>query len=119
MPATRVAETRAVATGTSSTWMYSFAWPTPVFGGVLGACHGIDIPFAFHALDRPGVALFTGTGDDRVAIADAFHGAIVAFARDGAIDWPTYEPRRRAVQRFDTEPILVDDPDPALHALYR
>jgi para-nitrobenzyl esterase len=119
MPATRVAETRAVATGTSSTWMYSFAWPTPVFGGVLGACHGIDIPFAFHALDGPGVALFTGTGEDRVAIADAFHGAIVAFARDGAIDWPTYEPRRRAVQRFDTEPVVVADPDPALHALYR
>jgi para-nitrobenzyl esterase len=121
MPATRVAEARSAATRTGDTWMYSFAWPTPVFGAILGSCHGLDIPFAFHALDGPGVALFTGTGDDRAAVADAFHGAIVAFARDGAAGWPAYELRRRAVRRFDsgTEPVVLDDPDPALHALYR
>jgi para-nitrobenzyl esterase len=98
--------------------MYWFTWRTPVFGGVLGSCHGLDIPFAFHGLDGPGVELFTGTGENRAAVADAFHGAIVAFARDGAAGWPAYRLDTRPVWRIDTEPELVHDPDPALRALY-
>ena len=53
-------------------------------GGVLGSCHGVDIPFAFHALSVAGVEFFTGTAPERNAVADAFHGAIVDFARDGS-----------------------------------
>lgn len=116
MPATRVAELRQ-AVG-SPTWLYWFTWATPVFGGVLGSCHGIDIPFAFHALSAPGVELFTGTGADRAAVADALHGAIVAFARDGSVTWPRYAPGTRAVWQVDVEPAVVLDPEPALRALY-
>jgi para-nitrobenzyl esterase len=117
MPATRLAEARS-AVG-SATWLYWFTWPTPVFGGVLGACHGLDIPFAFHALDGPGVELFVGTGDDRVAVADAFHGAIAEFAVSGTVGWPRYETRTRPVWKVDSRAEVVHDPEPALHALYR
>jgi para-nitrobenzyl esterase len=85
---------------------------------VLGSCHGLDIPFAFHGLDGPGVELFTGTGEERTAVADAFHGAVVGFARHGAPGWPAYRLETRPVWRIDTEPELVHDPDPALRALY-
>jgi para-nitrobenzyl esterase len=116
MPATQLAVTRSVAS--APTWMYWFTWPTPVFGGVLGSCHGIDIPFAFHGLDGTGVELFTGTGAERVAVADALHGAIVAFARHGVPGWPAYQPHTRPVWRIDPEPELLHDPDPGLRALY-
>ena len=82
MPATRVAELRQSVA--APTWLYWFTWATPVLGGVLGSCHGVDIPFAFHALSVAGVEFFTGTAPERNAVADAFHGAIVDFARDGS-----------------------------------
>ena len=37
-------------------WMYWFTWSTPAFGGILGSCHALDIPFAFDNLDAPGGA---------------------------------------------------------------
>jgi para-nitrobenzyl esterase len=98
--------------------MYSFTWATPIFGGVLGACHALDIPFAFHALDGPGVELFTGAGEDRAAVADALHGAIVELAGTGSVAWPRYDLRTRPVWTIDVEPCVVLDPDPRLRALY-
>jgi carboxylesterase type B len=37
----------AHASAASGTYMYEFAWPSPVFGGRLGAFHGLEIPFVF------------------------------------------------------------------------
>jgi para-nitrobenzyl esterase len=116
MPATRVAELRQ-SVG-APTWLYWFTWPTPVLGGVLGSCHGVDIPFAFNALAIAGVDFFTGTAPERSVVADAFHGAIVDFARDGSVSWPRYEPATRAVWQVDVEPAVIHDPDPALRVLY-
>lgn len=115
-PARRLAERRA-ANGVVS-WMYWFTWPSPAFDGKLGSCHAVDIPFAFHNLTRPGVEMFTGSGDDRVAVADAYSSAVLAFARTGAADWPAYDPATRAVQRFDSRSELLHDPEPALRACW-
>ena len=30
--------------------MYEFAWRSPQFGGRLGACHALEIPFVFDTL---------------------------------------------------------------------
>ncbi len=46
MPAIRLAESRS-----APTWMYRFDWPTPTLGGLLGACHGVELPFVFETLD--------------------------------------------------------------------
>jgi para-nitrobenzyl esterase len=48
MPAIRLAE--AHAKSPSATYMYEFAWRTPQFNGLLGACHGLEIPFVFDTL---------------------------------------------------------------------
>ena len=45
VPAIRLAE--AQQPFNPRTWMYRFDWPSPLFGGLLGACHGLDLGFTF------------------------------------------------------------------------
>jgi len=111
VPALRLAEARTAA-GTT-TWLYRFTWPSPAFGGVLGACHGIEIPFVFHNLHQPGVELFLGTGADRAPLADATADAWLAFARNGRAGWSPYTPDDRQVLRLDVDPHVEIDPDGA------
>src|SRR5262245_37764256 len=100
------------------TWMYEFAFASTAFGGALGACHGVDVPFAFHNLDRKGVVALTGDSPERSTVADAFAGAIAEFARHGDPGWPAYDATRRATMRFDGHSQVVDDPDPELRQLW-
>jgi para-nitrobenzyl esterase len=108
MPAVRLAEA-ADAHGRS--WMYRFAWETPVFGGILRSTHALEIPFVFDTLAQPGADKLTGDGPERAAIAAAMHQAWIRFARSGDPGWPAYEAPRRTTMRFDREPGLVDDPE--------
>jgi para-nitrobenzyl esterase len=85
---------------------------------MLGACHAVDIPFTFDNLDATGVAQFTGDGSERAAVATAYSGAILAFARDGDPGWPRYRAPRRPVQRFGADPVVLDDPEPAVRELW-
>jgi para-nitrobenzyl esterase len=111
IPAMRLAEAR-VAAGTS-TWLYRFTWPSPAFGGVLGACHGIEIPFVFHNLHQPGVELFLGSGPERAALADITAEVWLAFARNGRGGWEPYDVQERQVLRIDTQPHVELDPESA------
>jgi len=43
-------------------------------------------------------------------LADAMHGAWVAFATTGNPGWPKYDPDRRATMRFDTVSRAIEDP---------
>jgi para-nitrobenzyl esterase len=115
-PAWTLADRRAAAG--APTWMYWFTWASPAFDGALGSCHGLDIPFAFHNLARPGVEAFTGSGDDRAAVADAFADAVLAFARTGDPGWPAYDTIDRPTWRIDAEPELLHDPEGELRALW-
>jgi para-nitrobenzyl esterase len=117
-PAWSLANERSSNTSGSSTWMYAFDFATPSFGGVLGSCHALDIPFAFDNLHRPGVELFTGDGVERQEIADQFSSAIVAFAHDDDPGWPRYHTTDRTTQRIGPQPDLVSDPESALRNLW-
>ena len=116
VPAWRLAEARD-ATGTA-TWMYWFTWASTAFGGALGSCHALDIPFAFHNLHRKGVNAFTGDSDERTAIADSYADAVTAFAREGSAWWPAYTLDKRATLRFDATSTVVHDPEQALRSLW-
>jgi para-nitrobenzyl esterase len=102
----------------SPTWMYGFDYVSTAFGGVLGSAHGLDIPFAFDNLHRPGVEMFTGDRGGRQAIADQFATAILAFARTGEPGWVGYDDHDRRTQRIGPDPVVVSDPDKDLHALW-
>ena len=100
------------------TWMYWFTWPTPAFGGLLGSCHALDIPFAFDNLDAPGGETFTGTDPSRVAIATRFADEIVSLATHGHPSWAQYDTTTRPTLRIDTTVELLHDPEEQIRSLF-
>ncbi len=115
IPAIRLAE---AGLDTRPTYMYLFAWETPVFGGKLKSCHALELPFMWDAIDKPGLSMLTGDGPERQALADEMHAAWIAFARTGDPGWPAYDADRRATQVFDTTSEVVDDPMGAQRELW-
>lgn len=107
IPAIRLAEAR-VARGESA-YMYEFAWRSPLFGGRLGSCHALELPFVFDNLHQPTNHGLVGTAAPQV-VADTMHAAWVAFALHGNPGWPRYDLERRATMRFDLTSEVVDDP---------
>lgn len=114
IPAIRLAD--AHAAGASANYLYEFAWRTPQFGGRLGACHSLEIPFVFDTLGS-GTATLWGNSPPQ-PLADTMHAAWVAFASHGECGWPRYDAGRRATMRFDTTSQVVDDPRAAERALW-
>jgi para-nitrobenzyl esterase len=106
IPALRLADAHAKAP--SATFMYEFAWRSPQFDGLLGACHGLEIGFVFDTLGH-GTEPIAGAKPPQ-PLADAMHSAWSAFAARGDPGWDSYEPGRRATMRFDTTSQVVDDP---------
>lgn len=100
------------------TWTWWFTWATPAFEGRLGACHGLDIPFAFANLDQVGVEMFTGTSDTRAAIVDEFSGALIRFAHHGDPGWAPYDEQTRPTRRVGTTCTTEHDPEPELRRLW-
>jgi para-nitrobenzyl esterase len=91
----------AIAEGHPGSYVYEFAWRSGAFGGLLGACHALELPFVFDTLGDPAVHEMLGR-DAPQSTSDAMHAAWVAFARTGDPGWPAYEPGNRASMRFDT-----------------
>ncbi len=105
--------------GANSLWAYEFAWQTPAFGGVLGSCHALEIPFVFDNLHQRAVGMFTGTGAERQGIADVMHHAWASFARHGnpnigaspkAPEWFPWSPDDRTTFTIGVDVEVVDDP---------
>jgi para-nitrobenzyl esterase len=105
--AARVGSVRQGATG--RTYLYEWAWRSPGMDGVLGAAHGVDIPFAFDNLDAAGGERSLGA-DPPQRLADLTHGAYVDFVTAGDPGWPPYIVDERATMVFDDESRVVNDP---------
>jgi para-nitrobenzyl esterase len=114
IPAIRLAD--AHAKSASATYMYEFAWRSPQFDGLLGACHALEIAFVFDMLGN-GTEPLWGT-DPPQQLADTMHAAWVAFATNGDPGWPKYDLSRRATMRFNITSEVVDDPRSAERALW-
>ncbi len=113
IPAIRMAEARAAHGAT--TRMYAFDWASSAFGGRLGSCHALEIPFAFDVLDAPGVDVFTGPDAPR-PLASAMSRAWTAFAHagdpshDGIGEWPVHDTDRHPTMHLDVTCEVRDDP---------
>jgi para-nitrobenzyl esterase len=118
VPAIRLAE--AYAKRDAEAYMYEFAWRSPKFDGLLGACHSLEISFVFDNLDKEGLETPEKLVGDNPPqqLADVMHAAWVAFAAHGDPGWPRYDLSRRATMRFDTTSEVVDDPHSAERALW-
>ncbi|MFK0213493.1 carboxylesterase/lipase family protein [Streptomyces sp. NPDC090298] len=93
IPAVRLAES------VPGSYLYEFAWRSPRFGGTLGACHALELPFVFDRLHDPSYAPLLGS-DPPQALADAVHGAWVSFAKTGRPGWQAYDRTHRATMTF-------------------
>jgi para-nitrobenzyl esterase len=119
VPSVRLLEAhrRAAAPGVGG-FEYLFTWPTPAFGGLMGSCHALEIPFVFDTLRRAGSEMFLGgrAGPELHELAARMQEAWIAFARTGDPStealggWPPFDPAARRVMRFDLEPELLVDP---------
>ena len=102
----RLADAHAAAAGPGvGTYSYLFTWESPIFGGVLGSCHALEIPFVFGAVRIPAVQTFTGGGDGALELSSAMASSWASFARDGVPEldlpgegpvlWPQWDRLRR------------------------
>ena len=87
VPALTIAQARAGAEAGAGTWVYEFAWPSPVMG--LGAAHAVELPFVFDHLHVADARALTGDAAPQ-ELATAMHGDWVRFVRDGAPGWSAW-----------------------------
>lgn len=114
IPALRLADARDSQPG--ATFTYLFTWESPMLGGRLGACHGIDVPFVFGLVGSEGAEKFAGGGPQAKALSERAMDAWLGLARQGDPGhpglpaWPRHDPTTRPTLLFGPEVSLVHDP---------
>jgi para-nitrobenzyl esterase len=83
-PLFAAAAARLAAAGSAATYLYEFAWQSPVQG--LGAAHAIEIPFVFDNLAAPDAQIAIGS-EPPADLAAEMHGAWIRFAATGDPGW--------------------------------
>ncbi|MGW5526362.1 carboxylesterase/lipase family protein [Streptomyces xanthochromogenes] len=111
IPALRLAE------AVPGSYVYEFARRSPALDGRLGACHASELAYVFDRLDDPAYTPIIGEEPPQ-ALADAMHGAWVAFAKTGEPGWAPYDRETRTTRVFDTLPGIEADPRGEERALW-
>ena len=112
MNSIRLAERRA-ALGKAPTYLYVFAWETPVMG--LRSPHTLEIPFVFNHIDVSESMVGPVNAGMRKLEADSA-GAWASLAKTGnpnhkgMANWPAYSADKRAVMIFDAPCRVENDP---------
>jgi len=111
LPSVRLAEVHASAADPDvGTYQYLFTWETPALGGMLGSCHGLEMPFVFGTVRNPGVQLFSGGGEGAFRLSEGMRSSWAAFARSGIPsngttgEWPAWGPDDRLTMVFGPWP---------------
>jgi para-nitrobenzyl esterase len=99
IPAVRLAEAHGAH-------VYEFDWASSLLDGRLGACHALELGFVFDTLTT--ARGLTGP-DAPQELADAMHGAWVAFATDGDPGWEPYG-GQRTVRTFGATVETITNP---------
>jgi para-nitrobenzyl esterase len=106
------------------TYAYLFTWPSPALGGMLGACHALDLPFVFGTLDHPLIRPFAGRGPEARRLAEQIQDAWIAFARTGRPghggldEWPAYDAAHRHTMILDRQCRVESAPREAERAFW-
>ncbi len=109
-PASRLAEAKLAHGAPVYAYLFTFAPP------LLGACHGLEIPFVFGTLREPLLRPLFGWSSAARDLACAMQDAWLAFARtgrpgsDGLPDWPPYDTARRQTLRLGRERSIEEAP---------
>ncbi|HVW43464.1 MAG TPA: carboxylesterase/lipase family protein [Amycolatopsis sp.] len=112
---------RKIAAGGAPVYMYRFDYTTSALGGILGATHGGEIPFAF---DNYQLTPMAGDRPENAQVARTISEAFVRFAQDGDPNhaslptWSPYSLEQRATMVFDSESHVQHDPRATIRKLY-
>ncbi|WP_405093245.1 carboxylesterase family protein [Micromonospora sp. NBC_01392] len=111
MPSLHLAEAQRVGGG--RVHVYELTWRATGMGGVLGACHGLDVPLVFGNLDRGQVAMLIDDpeAEEVRALSARMRAAWSSFAAHGDPGWPAYERDHRLVQCFDASSTVTAYPE--------
>ena len=120
----RHAELRAKAG--SPAFLFQFDWQSPALGGVLRACHCLDLPFAFGNPRRWSSAPMMQDANPPFveALAKVVSGAWTAFSRAGDPNhdtiphWAPYRLPGRSTMLFDVQVRATRDPTAGLRSLW-
>ncbi|MFF2618506.1 carboxylesterase/lipase family protein [Kitasatospora sp. NPDC058046] len=118
VPSLRLAEANAAAGGTS--YLFELALPAPALGGVLGACHGLDVPLAFGSLDSPTARQSLGDPPppEAVRVSAELRRAWVRFATTGEPGWPAFDPELQLTRVLDARSETVRYPEQAARRIW-
>ena len=114
IPSVRLAEAQCVHQ--KNTYMYMFAWQSPMNGGKYGAMHALELAFVFGVLLPKDIGIFPKRSEETQALSDAMMDTWISFSRDGNPNnasipqLPPYDAEKRATVIFDKEITIVDDP---------
>ena len=101
--------------GKAASYLYYFAWRSPVHNGQMKAYHGLDIPFALYNVDQ--AASMTGAMQERYALAHKMSAAFASFARTGNPNhadlpsWPAFNTRTYPTMVFANDCKVLNDPN--------
>ncbi|MFE9534952.1 carboxylesterase/lipase family protein [Streptomyces sp. NPDC006691] len=118
MPSQKLAEANATAGGTS--YLFELRWVAPALGGILGACHSLDVPLAFGTLDSPaGIQLI---GEDptpeAIALSRELQEAWVRFITTGDAGWSAHRPDGHLTRVLDAESKTLPYPEQASRQIW-
>ncbi|MEU9983780.1 carboxylesterase family protein [Streptomyces sp. NPDC050856] len=103
IPTYRVAEARTTTPGAAPTYLYEFGWRSPVTPNdrrvKIGACHSVDLPFAWDTLALDDSKKLTGNHAPQT-LATALHSAWASFAKTGTASWDPYDTTTRQVMAY-------------------
>jgi len=111
---------RKSSAGSAPVFLYRWDYATPALGGILGATHGGDIPFAFNNFDLTPMA---GDRPENGRMGQIVSEAWVRFVHDGDPNhkdlptWGTYSQEDRKTMVLDTDPHVEVDPQAELREL--
>ena len=97
-------------------YLYRFSWKTPSMGGVLGACHALEIPFVWGSLLDIDMGWLPKKTEEMDILSSQMMDCWINFARSGnpnhksIPNWPKYNKKNRSTLIFDKNITVVDDP---------
>jgi para-nitrobenzyl esterase len=114
IPAIRLAE--AQSKHQSQVFSYLFCYRSPAMGGILGACHALEIPFVFGGLGEKERKIYPKKSEETDVLSGKMMDAWTSFARTGNPSheniprWDPYDHQKRRTMILGPEVKLSQDP---------
>ncbi|MCB5909721.1 carboxylesterase/lipase family protein [Streptomyces pinistramenti] len=119
MPSLLLAEANAAAGGSS--FLFELHLASPALGGVLGACHSLDVPLAFGTMDSPTGKQLLGDQPvpEAVVVSRELQQAWVRFATTGDPGWAAYHPDQQLTRVLAAEPKTLPYPEQTSRQIWK